>query len=230
MGQQWYLHLQGEALGPLVTSVVHSMLRQRRVEPYDFIWSEGMKRWTRICDVTEFSGEIPQYPATPIPVGATTEAEPALRDSVQAPKPAPAPAMTPAPATTPVPAATGVAAPPENFTSAPIKNQDEAWNHKRFSRRVPMEGQVGIPSLGSLPLVNISETGLFVEAASAPPMGTEVKLRILSPCLSTPLEMTGVVIRAGTVLEKIGFAIEFTRVNPAHRRAIIEAIAKTKPG
>lgn len=198
MGQHWYLHLQGESLGPWVTDVVHAMLKQNRIEHYDFIWTEGMSQWTRICDVDEFSRELPRRPSTPVPSFS----------------PNPDPAVPPA------------AEPP---ASAHLARTDAPWRHKRHSPRVSMEGNVEIPDVGRFPLVNISETGLFVQAATALAVGTEVKFTILSPEFGTPLEMTGVVMRAGAALGRTGFAIEFTRVNPSHRRAISVAVAKSRP-
>lgn len=205
MGQQWYLHLQGETLGPLVTGVVRTMLRQKRVEHYDFIWTNGMSRWTRICELDEFSGELPPYPSLPVPSPDATDsretADPREDDQEEAPPAPPA-----------------------------VAKPDAPWRHNRCSPRVAMCGNVDIPNIGEFPLVNISETGLFVQASASPAVGTEVRLRISSSSLATTLEMTGVVIRAGAALERTGFAVEFTRVNPAHRRIISAAIVKSKPG
>jgi hypothetical protein len=193
--KQWYLHLQGETVGPLVTGVVQSMLKQKRLELYEYIWCEGMTSWTRICDVAEFSTELSPYPKAPFPASGGS-AEPA-RSPVR----------------------------PDVPQAAP-KAASQSWPHARRYVRVAIQGVVEIQGHGSFPLVNISENGIFVHSDLPMSIGIEIKFKITSPALSKPLEMSGVTIRAGVSDGKKGFAIEFTRVNPAHGRILAECIGK----
>lgn len=69
-------------------------------------------------------------------------------------------------------------------------------------------------------ILNISEGGLFVETKQPLPIGIDIKFRLESPSFPKALEMTGVVIRHAVQGENSGFGIEFTRVNPSHRRIL----------
>ena len=90
----------------------------------------------------------------------------------------------------------------------------------RRDTRVPLRGRVKIENLGSFEIINISSVGLFLKASSALPVGREVTFLLESDAFEKSLEMTGVVVREGLASENHGFAIDFTRVNPASRRVI----------
>lgn len=67
--KQWFIHSNGTTFGPLLTDVVRVLLRQRRVNSTEFIWTRGMDRWVRILDQQEFIDvvELPPYPEAPVP-------------------------------------------------------------------------------------------------------------------------------------------------------------------
>jgi len=75
-------------------------------------------------------------------------------------------------------------------------------------------------------LVNISESRVFLETHENLPLGAELKFKLTLDGCDRSFEMAGVVIRHGTADRKSGFAVEYTRMNPAHRRSILDIIKK----
>jgi Tfp pilus assembly protein PilZ len=71
-------------------------------------------------------------------------------------------------------------------------------------------------------VVNISEGGVFLRAEVPLPIGTELKFGLEIKGIAKKLDMTGVVIRHGQAENIEGFAVEFIRQNPAHKRLIQE--------
>jgi hypothetical protein len=73
--------------------------------------------------------------------------------------------------------------------------------------------------------VNISENGVFIEGVQGKiEVGSDIKFKLKSKVFEKELDMTGVVVRAGATGETKGYAIEMTRVNPAHKRMILDYI------
>jgi len=108
---------------------------------------------------------------------------------------------------------------PLGVPDTPLK----AWI-RRYGR-VMLEGNVSVEGYGAFPVVDISEGGVFLSAVSPIAFGTDLRFRLESPSLGKTLDMTGIVIREGASEDgHAGFAIQFTRVNPAHRRVIHEYV------
>ena len=225
--ETWYCHIQGETFGPVPTDVVTIMLRQNRLQFSDWIWTGGLTKWMRIGDLHQFAAFLPPYPAAPIPAQEavvpshevpTPTSVAAAVPVVAAPRPVapapPAPVAAPSPPPTPRPT-TESSARAAPRAESPLK----AWI-RRYGR-VRLNAKVVIEGYGTYDSADISEGGIFIKASSPIPFGTDLKLLIEAPFLQKPLDMTGIVIREGASEEgDNGFAIQFTRVNPAHRRLI----------
>ena len=63
--QYWY-GIDGERLGPVSLAELHSMVREGRLRPTDYIWNEEHRVWTR---VTDFLSGIGETSAPPPPTG-----------------------------------------------------------------------------------------------------------------------------------------------------------------
>ncbi len=242
-GEHWYVHIQGETFGPVPTEVVSIMLRQNRLQFSDYVWTEGLTKWMRIGDLHQFATFLPPYPGVPIPplsgsaphlsshAHAAATAAPA-----QAAPPAPAPSAPPPPAQaqspalyTPQPAARPPQGAPASTVTGAIRHQPraesplKAWI-RRYGRARILATAV-VDGHGNFEVVDISEGGVFIKAATPIPFGTDLRFRLESGHFSKALEMTGIVIREGTSEDgQLGFAIQYTRVNPAHRRVIHEYV------
>lgn len=227
--KNWYLHLQGETSGPLPQSKVVLMLEQNEIHFSDFAWTQGFSSWTRLSDIPDFSSLMPDAPEAPLPMEDAPKAEksapaaPSARAAAavaQAPEAPPAFTERKKPALKVVPTeAKPAAAAPKPAAPA----QPKTWVARY--ERVPMDGTVTVNGTDKYPIVNISESGILMQMGQVVEVGSEVKFRIESKALDKVLDMTGIVIREADAQPKI-IAIEFTRVNPAHRRLIKEYVAK----
>src|SRR4051812_25855437 len=74
MPEQWYLHIQGETLGPLSGDIVAGLLRCSRLMPSDLLWSTGMAAWERAASLRAFASYVPSIPSGPFPVPPPPEA------------------------------------------------------------------------------------------------------------------------------------------------------------
>jgi hypothetical protein len=190
---EWFIHIQGETLGPLPAEAVATMIKQNRVHPAEFAWTHGFDRWMRICECTEFSAHFPAPPAVPVPAGGKETAP-----SVPAPE---APAAEP-------------------------EKPKQVFSKSRRHSRVVVKGTLETSDYKNYTVVNLSESGLFVKSNEPLPIGTELKFSLFLTGMQRPVEMTGVVIRHGQAEGEGGFAVEFTRMNPAHRRVIGDIIQR----
>jgi hypothetical protein len=191
MPKKWIVYLQGESIGSLSTELVSLLLHQNRLQFSDFVWSEGMKRWERLSEVTEFSGLLPKYPAVAVPGGPVKVT---ASDSVKAESPSPP-------------------------TREPISAPAVKLNVRR-SERVEIRATVLIEGQKRYPVVNISETGLMLGDSGDIKSGMEIKFTLTGETLNKPMSMTGITIREGVYEGESGTAIEFTKVNPAHKRIL----------
>lgn len=193
----WHLHIAGEVFGPVDTKTVVTMLQQNRVQFVDFIFTEAFSDWERICDIDIFSDLLPQKPSDPPPRGPTVRKNKIrLKDRTSSEDTPP------------------VAAPP--VRPLPPREKAQVRRHTQLDLRV----KVSLQGIGDFKAVNIREGGVMLESRDPPPVGTEVKLSMPLPGAEEPLEMTGLVIRHTGGRESPGFAVEFTRVNPAHLKLI----------
>lgn len=192
----WFVHIQGETFGPVSTSVIQIMIRQNRLQFADFLWTEGMNKWVRIGELKEFSTLMPSYPSVPIPNEAALPND--TTEAVEVPTPAP------------------VAQPSrQRSAEAPSKN----WI-RRYSR-VPTDAKASVSGHGSFRAVDIGEGGVFFASDTPVAFGTDLRFVLTGGPFAKPVEMTGIVIREGeSETGEIGFAVQFTRMNPAYRRII----------
>jgi hypothetical protein len=238
---QWYVHIEGETLGPLSTDSVKNMLAKSRLGFADYLWRPGLTKWVRVFDMDEFAAGLPSYPKSPIPEAQVpAETGHAKSNHARANHPrANHPrtertrvedALDPAPLTVEK---------ADNVTQLPVPEaklkpdarataERRKWPKTRYAIRVPIEGKIDIQGHGSFHVTNISEGGLFIRSKDPIPVGTDIKFKLHCPDLGKTMDMTGVVIRQGIVVEgHVGFAISFTRLNPAHKRLIDDYVNKT---
>ena len=100
--------------------------------------------------------------------------------------------------------------------------QNSSPQRLRAFSRVDLVGEVLIHNEAVLymaPLRNLSAGGCFVSQLQNIPEGSEVKIVVRSPRLSTPIQAKGIVVRIETG-EKAGLAIEFTSIPHQFRDAI----------
>jgi uncharacterized protein (TIGR02266 family) len=209
----WYVHVDGENIGPFSTEKVTSMLQQNRFQFVDFIWAKHLTKWHRISDLDQFASLMPAYPKISIPENSSAEPPPPPKHepkSEPAPKPVAAPKAEPAPVKKESPKKE----PPKK------EKEPEPFPSVRKFMRVPAKGEKVIVSDQSFTVINISEGGIFLKSAKPLSIGTEVKMELHIPGQEKELPMTGVVIRHGEVDKHAGFAIEFTRLNPAIKRIL----------
>ena len=76
-------------------------------------------------------------------------------------------------------------------------------------------------------MVDLSESGILFACEHDIRPGTHLEFTVDSTEISkSPLKMTGVVARAVRLNNSGHVALEFTRVNPAHKRALKEFIGQ----
>ncbi len=256
----WFLHVDGEALGPFSVSMLTKMITQGKASITDFVWCEGLDQWTLIAACSDFAAVLPEAPSTPLPneeeeVAPVAKVKPA---PVKA-KPAPAPvklkakpvvvepepepeveevveeeaeevvaeeeveeAPAPPPKPIPKPAAKPVAAKPAPKPVAkpkPVAPQVRQW-------RVPIDAKIRINGGKPLKVFDISEGGMLFERADGLEMGNDVKIRVESPSLAKALDLTAVIVRDDAFEGKPALGVEFTRMNPAHRRTIAQYVTE----
>lgn len=95
--------------------------------------------------------------------------------------------------------------------------------------RVQFEAKVTVDGYGTFKATNVSEGGVFLKAAKGIPLGTDLKFTLECSALEKPLSMTGILIREGQSDGESGLAIEFTKMNPAHRRLLQQIVQSEKP-
>lgn len=195
MARFWHVHFQGETLGPLSTEKVLAMLAQNRLQFTDFAWRSGLTKWMRMSELDDFIPHLPAYPTTPIP-----ERDGNDKEQITAPL-----------------------AEPIVKKKSDVKEAKKPKIKSAFLR-IPLEGTVKTTQHGSFAILNAAERGVFVSADTPLPLGTEMKFTLTAKAFPKPLEMTGVVVRQSSEQEEKGFAIEFTRINPAHKRLFEEYV------
>lgn len=151
-----------------------------------------MSEWRRISELEAFRDLLPARPSAPVP--AKKEKPAKVKEEA------------------------ATEAPPPRAVSAAAK---ETFPKIRKFKRVDVSKvSASLRGLGEFPVVNVSEGGLFLAAANSPAMGTDVVVHLQLPGTDKKMELTGVVIRHGESLGQKGFAVEFTRLNPAHWRVL----------
>lgn len=217
---QWFVHVHGETMGPLPKEAIALMLRQNRLQFTEFIWKSGFPDWMRIYEVEDFNANLPTHPKVPIPNNESSSptAAPFNEDEPEQEQEAPSENTNPKIHVNTLP--------PE--TAKPHKVQ-RFPKIRRFAR-VPLDALMVTTDHGSFKVINVSVGGLFLQAKTPLPVGTDLKFKLDAKAFGKTLEMTAVVIRHAVEDEQIGFAVEFTRVNPAYKRIIEEYVDhRTKP-
>jgi len=196
--KDWYICIGTETLGPFKTDVLSLMLKQNRIQFADFAWSStlGNSRWVRLYQLDEFSRSMPPYPDVDVPDG-DKKTEPKTEPKKELKK--------------------------ELKKEPPVCQQ---FPKIRRFERVKVNAVAEVQGIGEFKILNIGEGGIYVKSGSPPQLGTDLKLKLTSKAFPKALEMTGVVIRHGISTEEPGFGIEFTRVNPAHKRIICEYVCE----
>lgn len=211
----WFVNIRGETFGPIGTSVVMGMLKENRLQFTDFLWTEGLTRWQRIQDLHEFAALIPPYPTGRIPTAEHLEqAEPSI--TFRQPQPvALVPEAPPLPGAIKIPDA-----------QRPVRTGPSPKAKFRRNARVELDAHVSVEGHGLFEAVDISGGGLLLKGRDGIRISTDVKFRIESAHFSKVLDMTGVVVREEVCGGHVEFAIEFTRVNPSHKRVIQEYVTQ----
>jgi uncharacterized protein (TIGR00266 family) len=73
-GQQWYLAIDGQQVGPLPESEVVNRLRIGEISRTTLVFSQGMTNWTPLGEVPQLAGAVsgaPPMPPPPIGTGAS---------------------------------------------------------------------------------------------------------------------------------------------------------------
>jgi hypothetical protein len=100
------------------------------------------------------------------------------------------------------------------------------------SGRVPIFGTVVFEKEDHHQVINISETGLLIKPKTdLPQIGKEAHFKLASLVFDAPLEMTGILVREPRPAVENAVVIEFTKLNPMHRRQIkayVESVISKK--
>lgn len=211
----WYLHLAGETKGPFTTSKVLSMLEENLLQFFDFAWKEGLGNWTRLSELPEFASYLPPQPNAPLPSGAKKTENRTAHSTVPSTETETVPKQKLKPKLE-------VAEPEQKPT--PPQPAKPVTPSKYL--RIPFDGNI-TSKQGEYTILNIAERGVFVCSKAPLDAGTEIKFTLNGKAFKKPLEMTGLVVRKSRDDEPSGFVIEFTRINPAHKRVIEEYIRAT---
>jgi c-di-GMP-binding flagellar brake protein YcgR len=171
---------------------------------------------------------MPAYPSVPIP---KSRGEAPLAKKLE--KATPKPALKPAPKTAPdresvesqEPIELPVKTTPKKEAPKPLPAKKNWPKFRRFIR-VPIKAKVSVQGHGSFEVFNISESGVFLKASDPLEIGTDVKLSLEAEIFENKIDMTGIVIRLTEESAVKGFAVEFTRLNPAHKRALQAYVQK----
>ena len=231
--QKWFIHIQNEAIGPLTTETVLTMLRQYRLHFTDFAWTAGLSRWVRLSEIDAFVPHLPPYPKSAIPqvrdeksqevrhsyvYNDDEEKHSEAEESEEAPE-------EPSRLSLPFLRKSKAAAKPEpkaepkrEAKHEPVEDDAEDTALKTQARdvlkqkvirkfvRIPIDAAVEIEGHGRYKAVDVGEGGIFVRAKEPLPIGTPVKFSIDSKAFPKKLDMTGVVIRSGQANSTDGFA------------------------
>lgn len=65
--KEWFLHINGETIGPLLMETIQNLLRLSRVTLVEYAWCDGMDDWRRLSEIEEFASQLPPHPAIPVP-------------------------------------------------------------------------------------------------------------------------------------------------------------------
>lgn len=188
----WHIRIGNETLSPVSESLVALMLKQNRLQFTDYAWSEGLAQWTRLGELAEFARYAPSYPPVPVPSAGSK-------------------------------VVTAQAPPTPPVTTETVDEHEVVKRHStiRQKERVETRGTVSLEHGGTHRIVNLSETGVLISCGKTRlALGDEVSFALEFEGVKKPLRMTGILLREEGSTDDTCVAIEFTRVNPAHRREL----------
>jgi hypothetical protein len=215
--KKWHICIDGNVFGPLDSKTVQVMLQQSRLQFVDFIWQAGMNQWQRISKVGEFDQLIPPYPAAAIPAQGNAAAVTQPKAPAKVKKAA---AVQERPVTPVAPIVPVMPAQPVTPVKAKVRTLD----------RVKVAGKILIDGAGAFDVVDLSIGGIFVASPNLINVGTDIEFNIEIKGLVKSLDMTGIVVRHGAFEKSSGFAVEFTRPNPAYLRILSDFIEALQVG
>ena len=203
MPEQWYVHIHGETLGPLSFDVIAALLRCTRLMPSDFLWTHGMTSWERLGNLHPFASSLPSIPSVPLPLP-------------------PDPSV---PTVKTLDRATAEAV-EIRMERTPAGEQRRFWVLRMV--RVTVNATSRIEGYGDFPVYDISETGMFIVAASPIPVGLPVQILLESAELPRTITLSGRVTRIGNSKGgQKGFAVRFDNI-AASDRVCIQELVKSK--
>jgi hypothetical protein len=191
--KNWFVHVCEQTLGPLSEPGLLLLLRQGRVQFVDFAWTEGMDKWERLLNIPKLANHLPPFPSVEVPSSNPTKVTPRIPESELPTDP-----------------------------TIPAKRSSFVRHEFRREDRATVIATVRFDPQDEHDVVNISETGLLLKLKRDIPMiGKEVRFLLIAREFEAPLEMTGILVREQFSEAHQNFvAIEFTKINPIHRRQI----------
>jgi hypothetical protein len=215
----WFIQLENQTVGPLLTDSLIMLLKTKRVSMEDLAWHDGLPRWVKLADCPEIkdqltteakAGSAPPTPGT-APVPSPTPSAVMKVETVELEARHPARPSSPA---TPSPAASPKPTPTPNLGF-------------RRSERAPLRGKIVLPDGRSFEVVNISETGLLLKSPELLAPGTALEFRLESEDLGIPSPIRAMVTRHVIIPGFRGFGVEFTDMED-HLRMVIRGYIKAK--
>jgi len=213
MLKKWFIHIEEEAIGPLSSDKIILMLQQNRLQFVDYIWCKTFTKWHRVSEVDEFARLLPAYPEIPVPEVSRKERE----KEPEAEKEAEVEAEKE------LEAEMEVKVEKKRELKEELKKTAESIIKKKWPkiRKFPRIGSQEVVATvkdhGDFRILNISEGGVFLESHQPFEIGKEVQFTLYFKAEKKTLEMTGIVVRQGEVAGKKGFALQYRRLNPAHK-------------
>jgi hypothetical protein len=228
--KNWYLHISGEAVGPLSTAVVTKMIQQNRCNAADYVCCVGEPGWTRLADCGEFANLWPAMPKIAVPRPA-----PAAAPKAEAPAPI---KFKSVPRQDPEPDSESQPEPQADATSEFARPQTKAVKAKSAPEPVAAPAPKSAPAPKPAPapvatkpwdatakingakykVSTLTETAVVFDKSPGLDVGADVKVRLESSAWPKGLEVTGLMATETKVA--------FTRMNPAHRRSIAQYLAE----
>lgn len=203
MLKKWFIHIEGEAIGPLSSDKVILMLQQNRLQFVDYIWCKTFTKWYRVSEVDEFAKLLPDYPQIPVPHFSKKELEETELEEREELKP-PEPGLK--------------VELKEELKKTAEKIIKKKWPKiRKFPRIGNHDVTATVKGHGDFQILNLSEGGVFFKSQKPIEIGQEVQFTLYFKSEKKTLEMTGIVVRHGEVDRQQGFALQYRRLNPAHK-------------
>lgn len=230
MSNAWYVHIDGQVLGPLTQDAVTKMLTQNRLSFVDYLWCDSLLKWHRVLEVDEFAKHLPAYPEIPIPNAKAAEVSVTKTQQVTITPPK-AEQIKPAIKKEPLTKKAVVQETKTEIVDTASKEKKPAKKIEKIkglkSNRIWLKESVAeIEGHKPFPILNLSDSGLFLQSEKPIEIGTTTRLVLKLDQAEKPLSMDAIVVRHGEADGKKGFAVQFRRLNPAHKRLLLELIEK----